>query len=58
MTLTIKSEPAPVYITPPRLVDLRPSPQIEPVVNQLKSALTEAYKMDGKRVKVIVVEKS
>ena len=59
MTQTIKSEPRPVYIVPtPRVPDIRPSPRIEPVVNQLKSAIVEAYKMDGRRVKVVVVEKS
>lgn len=59
MTTTIKDEPKPIYIVPvPRIPDVRPSPQIEPIINQLKSAIVETYKTTGKRVKVIVVEKS
>jgi hypothetical protein len=35
----------------------QPSPNIENVVNQLKSAIVETYKLDGRRVKVLVIEK-
>lgn len=57
--MTIKDEPKPIYVVPvPRVPDIRPSPRIEPVINQLKSAIVEAYKLDGRKVKVVVVEKS
>lgn len=35
----------------------KPSPKIANVVRQQKSAIVEAFKLDGKAVKVVVVEK-
>lgn len=58
MTQVISDEPAPVYTAVLKQPDVKPSPQMEAVVNQLKSAIVEAYKLDGMRVKVVVVPKS
>ena len=41
-----------------RLPTCPPSPAIEAIVRQQISAIVEVYKLDGKRVKVIIVEKS
>lgn len=56
------TEPRPIYangrISRPKRIDVcPPSPQIEAAVSQAKSVLVELYKLDGRRIKVVIVEK-
>ena len=54
--MTDKNEVTLTHEILPTVNEVRPSRHIEGIVNQQKSAIVEAFKLDNKQVRVIVVE--